>query len=287
MEQELVWKMVQGQIGYEFKNLDLLKQAFTRRSYSEENGGENNEVLEFIGDKVLDFVAVRILIQNYGHLANGDPVDGTKLSVWEQEFKRNQPGYKDPDINSFSCDCNENDLTKIKSRMVSKKALAGRMDELGFSEYLIMGKGDIKNNVQDEEHVKEDLFGAAFLVFRLERPFGGGVEYFIVSDMQIGGIKYVDNLFQHAVHQGINVRMIGIVGEEMVGIFRKFNILSVGEEPFAVSQSLEQRSELHKVVFGDFAQFGHLFFVHGPLLVEWFGCVPFHILALYHQVVDL
>ena len=135
--------------------------------------------------------------------------------------------------------------------------------------------------------VKEDLFGAAFLVFRLERPFGGGVEYFIVSDMQIGGIKYVDNLFQHAVHQGINVRMIGIVGEEMVGIFRKFNILSVGEEPFAVSQSLEQRSELHKVVFGDFAQFGHLFFVHGPLLVEWFGCVPFHILALYHQVVDL
>ena len=40
MEQELVWKMVQGQIGYEFKNLDLLKQAFTRRSYSEENGGE-------------------------------------------------------------------------------------------------------------------------------------------------------------------------------------------------------------------------------------------------------
>ena len=160
MEQELVWKMVQGQIGYEFKNLDLLKQAFTRRSYSEENGGENNEVLEFIGDKVLDLVAVKILIQNYGHLANGDPVDGTKLSVWEQEFKRNQPGYKDPDINSFSCDCNENDLTKIKSRMVSKKALAGRMDELGFSEYLIMGKGDIQNNVNEEYSVKEDLFEA-------------------------------------------------------------------------------------------------------------------------------
>lgn len=138
----------------------MLKQAFTRRSYSEENGGENNEVLEFIGDKVLDLVAVKILIQNYGHLANGDPVDGTKLSVWEQEFKRNQPGYKDPDINSFSCDCNENDLTKIKSRMVSKKALAGRTDELGFSEYLIMGKGDIQNNVNEEYSVKEDLFEA-------------------------------------------------------------------------------------------------------------------------------
>ena len=30
MEKELVWKMVQGQIGYDFKNLDLLQQAFTR-----------------------------------------------------------------------------------------------------------------------------------------------------------------------------------------------------------------------------------------------------------------
>lgn len=90
MEKKLVWNMVQGQIGYEFKNLDLLKQAFTRRSYTEENGGENNEVLEFIGDKALDFVVVKLLIQKYGCLTNG---------------------------NSFNCDYNEGDLTKIKSRM--------------------------------------------------------------------------------------------------------------------------------------------------------------------------
>ena len=55
MERELGFKMVQAQIGYTFKNIDLLNQAFTRRSYTEENGGENNEVLEFIGDKALDF----------------------------------------------------------------------------------------------------------------------------------------------------------------------------------------------------------------------------------------
>ena len=71
MQEELVFKMVQGQIGYEFKNLDLLKQAFVRRSYTSENGGENNEVLEFIGDKVLDFAVVRLLIQKYGHIPNG------------------------------------------------------------------------------------------------------------------------------------------------------------------------------------------------------------------------
>ena len=58
---------VQRQIGYEFINTDLLFQAFTRRSYSEENGGENNEVLEFIGDRVLDFNVTKILIDKFGY----------------------------------------------------------------------------------------------------------------------------------------------------------------------------------------------------------------------------
>ena len=51
-------KFIQGQIGYTFKNQELLVQAFIRRSYSMENGGQDNEVLEFIGDKALDFVVV-------------------------------------------------------------------------------------------------------------------------------------------------------------------------------------------------------------------------------------
>lgn len=160
MKNELVWKMVQGQIGYEFKNLDLLKQAFTRRSYTAENGGENNEVLEFIGDKALDFAVTKLLIKKYGHLANGDPIDGIKPSVWEQQDKYKKNNYCEPEVNSFSCDFNEDKLSKIKSRMVSKRSLACRMDELGFSEHLIMGKGDIKNNINEEDSVKEDLFEA-------------------------------------------------------------------------------------------------------------------------------
>ena len=132
MEQELVWEMVQGQIGYRFKNIDLLKQAFTRRSYTEENGGENNEVLEFIGDKALDFAVVKLLSQKHGHV---EPY-------------------------GFRCEHDENELTKIRSRMVSKKSLASRMDELGFSPYLIMGKGDKTNRINEEDSVKEDLFEA-------------------------------------------------------------------------------------------------------------------------------
>ena len=50
---------VERQIEYTFENTDLLFQAFTRRSYSQENSGENNEVLEFIGDRVLDFYVTK------------------------------------------------------------------------------------------------------------------------------------------------------------------------------------------------------------------------------------
>lgn len=131
MEEKLLFKMVQGQIGYNFKNLDLLKQAFIRKSYTEENGGENNEVLEFIGDKVLDFTVVKLLAQKYGRVENG-----------------------------YICDRNEGELTSLKSKMVGKKSLARRMDELGFARHLIMGESDIQNNINEQFSVKEDLFEA-------------------------------------------------------------------------------------------------------------------------------
>ena len=61
---------IQKVIGYDFRNWDLLQQAFIRRSYSKENGGENNEVLEFIGDKALELVAVKILTEEFGSFAS-------------------------------------------------------------------------------------------------------------------------------------------------------------------------------------------------------------------------
>ena len=76
MERELGFKMVQAQIGYTFKNIDLLNQAFTRRSYTEENGGENNEVLEFIGDKALDFAVIKILIEKFGEVESNNSTKG-------------------------------------------------------------------------------------------------------------------------------------------------------------------------------------------------------------------
>ena len=57
---------VQKKIGYWFDNEDLLLQAFTRSSYSSQHGGENNEVLEFLGDRVLDFYVVKVIADRFG-----------------------------------------------------------------------------------------------------------------------------------------------------------------------------------------------------------------------------
>ena len=53
---------VQDELDYSFDNPQLLKQAFVRKSYSAEHPGTyNNEVLEFYGDRVLEFVVMKKL----------------------------------------------------------------------------------------------------------------------------------------------------------------------------------------------------------------------------------
>ena len=134
---------IQEQIGYMFSNPDLLQQAFIRRSYSAENGGENNEVLEFIGDKVLDFIVVKLLSEKYGYMLN-------ECAEYSE----------DDDFDEFACDKDESELTEIKKTLVQKATLSKRIDTLELADYLIMGKGDIQRKAYSEASVKEDLFEA-------------------------------------------------------------------------------------------------------------------------------
>ncbi len=135
---------IEQTIGYTFENKDLLQQAFVRKSYSEEHGGQNNEVLEFIGDKALDFAVVRIMMEQFGII--------TEDKEWS-EFKLRNPKH-------FQTRYGEGKFTDIKQDLVKKQALSKAMDSLGFQNYLIMGQGDTKQNRQDSLSVKEDLFEA-------------------------------------------------------------------------------------------------------------------------------
>jgi ribonuclease-3 len=134
--------LIQDTIGYHFKTIDLLVQAFTRKSYAEENGGNDNEVLEFIGDKVLDICVVRYLTDSFGSFSNENSVGWSQGRV------------------EFQSEYDEGKLTRMKANLVQKRTLSHRMDCLGFAEFLRMGQGDIERHMEQQSSVKEDLFEA-------------------------------------------------------------------------------------------------------------------------------
>ena len=124
-------KTICEKTGYLIKGNCLLIQAFTRRSYSVEQGGENNEILEFIGDQILSHYVVKIIAERYGAL-NSD---------CEYTFR-----------------VRENNFTALKQELISNETLAKIIDEWGIIEYLIVGKSDYLNEVDKQVKVKADLF---------------------------------------------------------------------------------------------------------------------------------
>lgn len=134
---------VEKQIGYEFTNLDLLQQAFVRKTYALENGGGDNEILEFIGDRALEFVITKFLMEENGYLdSETDDYD------------------EDDDWNEYHSDLAEGELSELKKRLVQRRTLAKRTEFWGWDKHLILGEGDKKNNISQKESVKEDLFEA-------------------------------------------------------------------------------------------------------------------------------
>ena len=138
---------VQKKIGYWFNNVDLLFQAFTRSSYSSQYGGENNEVLEFLGDKVLDFYVTKVIADRFG-------------------FVKSQSDYYDEenDLDEYCIIAhkNEADFTELKKQIVSNETLAKTIDKLGLFKYMYLGDTDLENPKFKDNliKVKADLFEA-------------------------------------------------------------------------------------------------------------------------------
>ena len=126
------FEYIQFRIGYTFKNRGLLCQAFTRKSYTEENKNAlNNEVLEFYGDKALDFIVMKKMSEYYGSIGVG---------------------------NFFTSSLDEGKLTDIKKQLVCREMLASKIRQLDFQKRLILGKGDYMQKIWEQESVQEDLF---------------------------------------------------------------------------------------------------------------------------------
>ena len=61
----------QKELGYEFKDITLLKRALTHTSYANENSTESYERLEFLGDAVLQMLTSRYIYMNYPKFSEG------------------------------------------------------------------------------------------------------------------------------------------------------------------------------------------------------------------------
>lgn len=95
-------------IGYVFKDKMLLRKCFTHSSYANEHGTENNELLEFFGDSIIEFVVTEHLYTN----ATGD----------------------------------EGDLTLKRAELVSKSPLLKIVKKMGLDKFLLLGNGLKKSN---------------------------------------------------------------------------------------------------------------------------------------------
>jgi ribonuclease-3 len=131
---------IEQTIGYQFKDKQLISQAFTRSSYHYEHLEEqSNEVMEFVGDSVLSLLVVDNLLDRY------TGKDGSGL---------------------YSC-LNEGDFSSIRSFMVNKSFLAKKMRKLDLHQFLRMSIGDEKQGIENSISVLEDLFesivGAIYL----------------------------------------------------------------------------------------------------------------------------
>ncbi len=65
---------LQDRIAYRFRNPELLQEALTHSSHVQERarGGRDNQLMEFLGDAVLNFVVTTHLVRTFPHFDEGE-----------------------------------------------------------------------------------------------------------------------------------------------------------------------------------------------------------------------
>ena len=120
-------------IGIKFKNKELLREAFTHRSYLNENldlKENHNERLEFLGDAVLELIVTEHLFSSFKDKAEGE-------------------------------------LTSYRAALVNANMLAEAAQDLGLNDYLLLSRGEAKDLGRARQYILanafEALIGAIYL----------------------------------------------------------------------------------------------------------------------------
>ena len=123
---------LEERIGYKFRNPLLLEEALTHPSVGHETQRHhfNNQRLEFLGDAILQLVITEYLYHHFSAEAEGQ-------------------------------------LTKLRSRLVSRETLRIRAEALDLGQYLVIGRGEEASGGRRRASTLADayeaLIGAVFL----------------------------------------------------------------------------------------------------------------------------
>jgi len=123
----------QKKLGYNFKNVELLKEALTHKSYK---SPVNNERLEFLGDAVLDLI------------------------VGEYLFKKFPKAH-------------EGELSKLRASLVNEEGFAKLANRLGIGNYIYISQAEENNDGRTKPSLLSNAFeavmGAIYLESGLEK----------------------------------------------------------------------------------------------------------------------
>ncbi len=164
-------KKFQAEIGYEFKDEQLLKQALTHSSYANEKHLKklsDNERLEFLGDAVLEVVSSEFLFHAYPKLTEGE-------------------------------------LTKLRASIVCEPTLALCTEEMHLGEYLFLGKGEDHTGGRTRKSVLSDALEAVIGAIYLDGGFANAKEFvlkYIMTDIEHKHLFYDSKTILQEVVQG-------------------------------------------------------------------------------------
>lgn len=156
---------------------DMLVLALTHRSFAHEAGGiPTNERLEFLGDSVLGVVATEALYRRFPDLPEGE-------------------------------------LAKMRSAVVSQRALAEVARTLDLGSYILLGKGETRTGGADKDSILSDtveaIIGAVYLSHGLEtaRTFVHSlVDPLLATAAGLGaGLDWKTSLQEAAAEQALGV----------------------------------------------------------------------------------
>ena len=145
-------EVLEGRIGYHFRDKYLLECALTHTSFANEqkvHRYKDYERLEFLGDAILEMVSSAFLYNEYP-------------------------------------DKREGELTKIRASLVCEPSLADCARQIGIPEYLRLGKGEETSGGRQKESilcdVVEAVIGAMYLDSGELEPCSRFIMHHILSD---------------------------------------------------------------------------------------------------------